>query len=229
MSRRTRARIAAFQALFQDDQNPEGAAAGTDAFLKQELKQPELISLAWDFVNNVRNRRAELDETLNRFTKNWIVDRMTPTDRNILRLGACEILYMSTPGPVAINEAVEIAKKFGSEESSQFVNGLLDRLHRDHVGDDSSPVSGESKERAVPARRQSAKGLLKAPSRRKKIEAEQATEAEAVAEIEAVTEVEQVAEGEQVAEIEQATEVETPNPSEPEDQDAESTTEESSE
>ena len=178
MSRRTRARIAAFQALFQDDQNPEGAAAGTDDFLKQELRHPELISLAWEFVNGVRNRRTELDETLNQFTKNWTVDRMTPTDRNIVRLGAFEILFMLTPGPVAINEAVEIAKKFGTEESSQFVNGLLDRLHRDHVGDDSSPKSNAKEKRATPARRQSAKGLLKAPSRRKKAEAEETPDIE---------------------------------------------------
>ena len=56
---------------------------------------------------------------------------MAVVDRNVLRLGAYEILYAQTPGPVAINEAVELAKRYGSEQSAQFVNGVLDRLHKE--------------------------------------------------------------------------------------------------
>ena len=58
---------------------------------------------------------------------------MAATDRNVLRLGAYEILFSDTPAPVAINEAVELARRYGTAQSGQFVNGILDRLMRDHV------------------------------------------------------------------------------------------------
>ena len=61
---------------------------------------------------------------------NWSLERMAATDRNVLRLGAFEILHSDTPDRVAINEAVELAKRFGTAQSAQFVNGILDRLAR---------------------------------------------------------------------------------------------------
>ena len=76
----------------------------------------------------VRRNRAELDQLLARTADNWTLERMAATDRNVLRLGAYEILYSSTPGRVAINEAVELAKRFGAKQSAQFVNGILDKF-----------------------------------------------------------------------------------------------------
>jgi N utilization substance protein B len=74
-------------------------------------------------------RGAELDELITSSSKNWRIDRMSRVDRNILRLGACELLaFRDVPTKVVINEAVELAKRFGTAESSAFVNGVLDRI-----------------------------------------------------------------------------------------------------
>lgn len=128
MSRRSRAREVALQVLFQDDLNPGGNPAVADQFLQARLKSDDLISFGQSLVAGVRRNRAELDELLDRIADNWSLQRMATTDRNVLRLGAYEILYADTPARVAINEAVELAKRFGSAQSAQFVNGILDRF-----------------------------------------------------------------------------------------------------
>ena len=76
----------------------------------------------------MRQNRRELDEMLAQRAKNWSLKRMAVTDRNVLRLGTFEILFTDTPDRVAINEAVELARRFGAEQSAQFVNGILDRF-----------------------------------------------------------------------------------------------------
>ncbi len=116
------------QVLFQDDLNPGGNPAVADQFLRGRLKSEDLISFGQSLVAGVRRNRAELDELLDRIADNWSLQRMATTDRNVLRLGAYEILYADTPARVAINEAVELAKRFGSAQSAQFVNGILDRF-----------------------------------------------------------------------------------------------------
>jgi N utilization substance protein B len=134
MSRRSRAREVALQVLFQDDLNPGLNPDKSDEFLCARLKAEELISFARSLVAGVRRNRAELDELLARTADNWSIERMAATDRNVLRLGAFEILYADTPDRVAINEAVELAKRYGTGHSAQFVNGILDRFlakHRD--------------------------------------------------------------------------------------------------
>ncbi|MEX0713966.1 MAG: transcription antitermination factor NusB [Pirellulales bacterium] len=134
MSRRSRAREVALQVLFQDDLNPGGNPAKAEQFLRARLKGEELAAFAQSLVAGVRRNRTELDELLARTADNWSLERMAATDRNVLRLGAYEILYSDTPDRVAINEAVELAKRFGTAHSAQFVNGILDRFlakHRD--------------------------------------------------------------------------------------------------
>ncbi len=128
MTRRSRAREVALQVLFQDDLNPRANPGVADEFLASRLQSPELVEFARSLVAGVRRNRTELDELLARTADNWTLERMAATDRNVLRLGAYEILYSSTPGPVAINEAVELAKRFGAAQSAQFVNGILDRF-----------------------------------------------------------------------------------------------------
>jgi len=118
----------ALQVLYQDDLNPEHNPAESDAFLARRLRAPELIDFARGLVAGVRRNRGELDQVLGRTADNWTLERMAATDRNVLRLGAFEILYSDTPDRVAINEAVELAKRFGAKHSAQFVNGILDRL-----------------------------------------------------------------------------------------------------
>jgi transcription antitermination protein NusB len=128
MSRRSRAREVAVQVLFQDDLNPGFNPAEADAFLQRRLRGGELVEFARSLVSGVRRNRVEVDALLGRTADNWGLERMAATDRNILRIGAFELLYTETPGAVVINEAVELAKRFGTANSAQFVNGILDRL-----------------------------------------------------------------------------------------------------
>jgi transcription antitermination protein NusB len=134
MSRRSRAREVALQVLFQDDLNPGGSPHVADEFLRSRLGNgEELIAFARSLVSGVRRNRQELDALLARTADNWRLERMAATDRNVLRLGAYEILYADTPDRVAINEAVELAKRFGAAQSAQFVNGILDRFLEGHA------------------------------------------------------------------------------------------------
>jgi N utilization substance protein B len=134
MSRRSRAREVALQVLYQDDLNPKVNPAVADRFLRNRLRADELVEFARSLVAGVRRNRGEVDELLSRTADNWSLKRMAATDRNILRLGAFEILYSDTPDRVAINEAVELAKRFGTAQSAQFVNGILDRFLAGHGG-----------------------------------------------------------------------------------------------
>jgi transcription antitermination protein NusB len=128
MPRRSRARQVAFQVLYQDDLNPRGPTAVADKFIVSRLREDELIAFARDLVAGVRKNRPELDELIEKAAENWSLKRMAVTDRNVLRLGAYELLHSDTPDRVAIDEAVELAKRFGSAQSAPFVNGVLDKL-----------------------------------------------------------------------------------------------------
>lgn len=128
MARRSRAREVALQVLYQDDVNPPDTALATLQFLEARLKHQELVDFARSLIAGVRRNRGEVDGMLGKIAANWSLNRMAGTDRNVLRLGAYEILYTDTPGRVAINEAVELAKRFGSAQSAQFVNGILDKF-----------------------------------------------------------------------------------------------------
>ena len=80
-------------------------------------------------VASAVERSQEIDDLIGSASKNWRIDRMSRVDRNILRLGACELVaFRDVPVKVVINEAVELAKRFGTAESSAFVNGVLDRI-----------------------------------------------------------------------------------------------------
>jgi N utilization substance protein B len=128
MARRSRAREVALQVLYQDDLNPQHNPDDDQQFVAHRLQAPELIEFARSLINGVRRNRQELDVLLTQTADHWSLGRMAATDRNVLRLGAFEILYSETPDRVAINEAVELAKRFGSKQSAQFVNGILDRV-----------------------------------------------------------------------------------------------------
>ena len=129
MSRRSRAREIVLQVLYEDDLNPDRNMATVDQFLVRRLNhEQELVDFARELLAGVRRNRGELDRLLTERADNWSLDRMAVTDRNVLRLGAYEILYSDTPQRVAINEAVELAKRFGARQSPQFVNGILDRF-----------------------------------------------------------------------------------------------------
>jgi len=128
MERRSRAREVALQALFQEDLNPRDSVDQLAPFVESRLKDQSLRTFAIGLVQGVKRNLAELDALIEEKAENWSLSRMAATDRNVLRLGAFEIRYGDTPDRVAIDEAVDLAKRFGSENSSQFVNGILDKL-----------------------------------------------------------------------------------------------------
>ena len=128
MARRSRAREVAFQVLYQDDLNPSVKQSTGDEMIRNRLGSEKLIEFAQALVAGVRRGRKELDEQIEGVAENWTLGRMATTDRNVLRLGAYEILQTDTPDRVAIDEAVELAKRYGAAQSAQFVNGILDRL-----------------------------------------------------------------------------------------------------
>jgi transcription antitermination protein NusB len=133
MSRRTRAREVVIQVLYEDDLNPDRSPEVADQFLRNRLNDDEeLIDFARLLLAGVRKHRQEIDTLLIERADNWTLERMAVTDRNILRLGAFEMLYGGTPERVAINEAVELAKRYGAKQSPHFVNGVLDRfMHKE--------------------------------------------------------------------------------------------------
>ncbi len=142
MSRRSRAREVVLQVLYEDDMNPSHSLVASDEFLRRRLHNAqELMEFASSLVAGVRRNRRELDQMLAERAKNWSLKRMAVTDRNVLRLGAYEILFTDTPDRVAINEAVDLAKRFGTQQSAQFVNGILDRFLKEAQGD-TEEVSG---------------------------------------------------------------------------------------
>ena len=102
MSPRSRARQVVLQLLYQDDLNPEIDPTAVTKFLRKELdRNASLIDFALSLLDGVRQHRAELDQVLAGKAENWSLERMAVVDRNILRLGAYEILYTDTPGQVA--------------------------------------------------------------------------------------------------------------------------------
>lgn len=131
MSRRSRAREIVLQVLYQDDLNPQHDMVQTDKFLSERLlNSAELVEFGKSLLAGTRRNRPELDQILTEVADNWSLVRMAATDRNVLRLGAYELLFTETPAAVVINEALELAKRYGTRQSSQFVNGILDRVQK---------------------------------------------------------------------------------------------------
>jgi N utilization substance protein B len=144
MSRRNRARQVAFQVLYQDDLNPRSNPAASDELIEKRLHSAELAEFSRGLVSGVRHHCREMDKLIEQVAENWSLKRMAATDRNILRLGAFEILHTDTPDRVAIDEAVELAKRFGSAQSAQFVNGILDKLMHMNKKDEDGRIKDEN-------------------------------------------------------------------------------------
>jgi N utilization substance protein B len=139
MSPRRRARVVALQVLYAmdgDDADPSVALAthmrefGASQDDEDETSQDKAFDEEWAsaLVAGVCDKRAELDEILAKLSQKWRVERLARVDRNILRLALYELAHCQAqvPARVVINEAIELAKHFGSEEASAFVNGMLD-------------------------------------------------------------------------------------------------------
>lgn len=133
---RTRARELALQFLFMVDlQGPEYRLE-LDNFLNEKLAGKPGATDAMEYVrrlvDGVSARREGIDALLREAARNWDLERMAVVDRNALRIGAYELLYEEQiPMKVAINEAIELGKRYSTEASGSFINGILDRIRRD--------------------------------------------------------------------------------------------------
>jgi N utilization substance protein B len=130
-TRRT-GRAYALQLLYARDGDPSTDVSGAAVSWASEFElqiDPAAQAFARGLVAAAVARATEIDDLIAASSKNWRIDRMSRVDRNILRLGACELVaFRDVPVKVVINEAVELAKRFGTAESSAFVNGVLDRI-----------------------------------------------------------------------------------------------------
>src|SRR5262245_62793372 len=126
--RRSRARDMALQRLFQQDLNPDVPADTVRELIVERLRDEGLAKFTWELFAGVMECRPAIDAKIEATASNWSLKRMAPTDRNVLRLGAFELLHTDTPPRVVIDEALELAKRYGTAQSAQFVNGILDRL-----------------------------------------------------------------------------------------------------
>lgn len=129
MRKRTAARRLALQALYQWDLRGDDFLAELPHFLASWARTEEESAFARELVLGCRAHLAEIDARLQALARNWSLGRMAVIDRNILRLAAYELMYRpDIPPKVAIDEAVGLAKRFSTEESGAFVNGILDPL-----------------------------------------------------------------------------------------------------
>ena len=122
---RREARELAMKCIFQMEAQREFTTDNAELFLKDKVlgDQSEYI---YDVLNNVCAHQEEIDRILNEHSKGWPVSRMTKTDLAIVRLAACEIMYVENlPKTVAINEAVDMAKIYGTDQSPKFINAVL--------------------------------------------------------------------------------------------------------
>lgn len=134
MSTRRRAREIVLQLLYEADMNDHRSPDSSKKFIRSRLQgRKALTKFADDLLRGTLEHRAAIDEQLAKLATHWTLPRMPVTDRNILRLGAYEILFSDTPGRVSVNEAIVLAKRYGDKNSPRFVNGVLDRLLKESL------------------------------------------------------------------------------------------------
>jgi N utilization substance protein B len=131
MTRRSRAREVALQLLFQRDLNKRIDRAVLERFVHERLREDTLVPFCLGLYDGVLAQQQDIDRRLTEAAENWRLVRMAAVDRNVLRLGAYELLYTpETPPNVALDEAITLARRYGSADSPAFVNGVLDRLRQ---------------------------------------------------------------------------------------------------
>jgi N utilization substance protein B len=138
---RRRAREQALQALYALDLNDALSPAQALAYVRREVgpgegdapeDEPAVIQYAEVLVAGTTGHLGEIDEIVQKASRNWRLERMARVDRNLLRLATYELRFApEVPAKVVINEAIEVAKRFGAGESPAFVNGLLDRISQE--------------------------------------------------------------------------------------------------
>lgn len=158
MPARQKSRQRALQILYLLDMRPEGDVTISQAirtFFQQlgvEEDEPQLEEdpFAEQLARGAAEHRAELDQIISAHSEHWRMERMAVVDRNILRVATYEMMHLSTPAPVVIDQALELAGKFSSPESLSFLNGVLDAIHHELVSAAAKP-RGEAPPEPPPA------------------------------------------------------------------------------
>jgi transcription antitermination protein NusB len=134
LTRRSRAREVALQLLFLRDQNPKAIPRPViDTFIRERLlDDPTNIAFCLALYDGVIARQEGIDQLISATAENWRLSRMLPVDRNVIRLGTFEMKHATPPTPpaIAIDESIELARRFGSADSPAFVNGILDKISK---------------------------------------------------------------------------------------------------
>ena len=133
MSSRRRSRQRALQILYLWDARRQPVDEAINAYYETLYSEehPERDPFVASLVSGTVQHVTEVDALISRHAEHWRMERMPAVDRNILRLAVYEMVHGGTPAAVTIDEALELARKFSNEESVQFVNGVLDAIHRE--------------------------------------------------------------------------------------------------
>ena len=131
MGKRRSSRELTLKFLYQSEMNKGNIEEQMKIFIERNSSHGEVEDFMESLVKSIYKEMEEIDKIIQECSDNWILERMTVIDRNILRMGTCELLFdFLTPPKVVINEAIDIAKKYGNEDSPEFINGILDKIHK---------------------------------------------------------------------------------------------------
>jgi len=134
LRKRRKSRELALQVLYHWDVTGQDAAKTLSQLQEHFSPGPGKDEFAERIVLGVLNHREEIDQLIEKVSENWRLDRMTVIDRNLLRLATFELRFCDDiPPKVALNEAIDLGKRFGSEESGSFINGVLDRIQKETI------------------------------------------------------------------------------------------------
>ena len=135
MRKRSKSREHALKILYAMDVRRDASEEClVDFFETHDIKSQEIIAFTTSLVEGVEKQLKDIDNIIKKYAKNWEINRMAVIDRNILRLATFELLYDDNiPPKVSINEAIELVKKFGDQNSGKFVNGILDKIKKEEI------------------------------------------------------------------------------------------------
>ncbi|MFC1624595.1 transcription antitermination factor NusB [Candidatus Omnitrophota bacterium] len=129
MRKRTLARECVLKILYKIEISRDSMESSMEDFWSREKFGEDIKDFADSFVRGISENRTRIDGIISKYADNWDIKRMAVIDKNILRIGTFELLYRDdVPSKVSINEAIELAKKYGDIDSSKFVNGILDKV-----------------------------------------------------------------------------------------------------
>jgi N utilization substance protein B len=149
MGTRHRGRELAFQILFQMDLGRESIGYAVQYFLDLKAAHKDAAAFAEELARGTSEHLKEIDALITLQSKNWDFKRLNSVDRALMRLGVYELIHrQDIPAEVTLNECIELAKGYGSEESPAFVNGILDQIRKEHAPDKALGSKGPRRRRA---------------------------------------------------------------------------------